>query len=225
MRDALEQAREHVAGLVGVTPREVVFTSGGTEADQCGRVGRDGGAAAARAAPISVADVEHSAVRDASARSGPVEVIPVDATARLDLGLARGAPAVLRRWPARPWCTASGPTTKWARCNRCTRWCGCAGAPACRCMSTRWRPAATCRSTSGRSAPTWSASVPTKSAASRAPAHCWSVGATGCEPFVVGGEQERARRAGLEAVPALVAFGAAAAVLGRRRATGPATTR
>jgi len=34
------------------------------------------------------------------------------------------------------------------------------------------------------------------------------------QPFVVGGEQERARRAGLEAVPALVAFGAAAAVLG-----------
>jgi cysteine desulfurase len=33
-------------------------------------------------------------------------------------------------------------------------------------------------------------------------------------PFIVGGEQERARRAGIEAVPALVAFGAAAAALG-----------
>ena len=33
------------------------------------------------------------------------------------------------------------------------------------------------------------------------------------EPLLVGGEQERGRRAGLEAVPALVAFGAAAAVL------------
>jgi cysteine desulfurase len=42
------------------------------------------------------------------------------------------------------------------------------------------------------------------------------------DPLIVGGEQERARRAGLEALPALVAFGAAAAVLadddqGRRR--------
>jgi len=34
------------------------------------------------------------------------------------------------------------------------------------------------------------------------------------EPFIVGGEQERARRAGLEALPALLAFGAAAATLG-----------
>jgi cysteine desulfurase len=33
------------------------------------------------------------------------------------------------------------------------------------------------------------------------------------EPFLVGGEQERGRRAGLEAIPALVAFGAAAAAL------------
>jgi cysteine desulfurase len=33
------------------------------------------------------------------------------------------------------------------------------------------------------------------------------------EPFIVGGEQERARRGGLEAIPALIAFGAAAQVL------------
>jgi len=34
------------------------------------------------------------------------------------------------------------------------------------------------------------------------------------EPLLVGGEQERARRAGFEALPALVAFGAAAEALG-----------
>jgi len=34
------------------------------------------------------------------------------------------------------------------------------------------------------------------------------------EPLIVGGEQERARRGGLEAIPALVGFGAAAAALG-----------
>ena len=32
VRDALERARDQVAALVGVTPREVVFTSGATEA-------------------------------------------------------------------------------------------------------------------------------------------------------------------------------------------------
>jgi cysteine desulfurase len=34
------------------------------------------------------------------------------------------------------------------------------------------------------------------------------------DPLIVGGEQERARRAGLEALPALIAFGAAAEALG-----------
>ena len=38
-------------------------------------------------------------------------------------------------------------------------------------------------------------------------------------PFVVGGAQERARRAGIENVPAIVGFGAAAAELARRRPT------
>ena len=37
------------------------------------------------------------------------------------------------------------------------------------------------------------------------------------EPLLVGGEQERGRRAGLEALPALLAFGAAARGVGRRR--------
>ena len=39
-------------------------------------------------------------------------------------------------------------------------------------------------------------------------------GLPGASRLLVGGEQERARRGGLEAVPALVAFGAAAAALG-----------
>ena len=37
------------------------------------------------------------------------------------------------------------------------------------------------------------------------------------DPLLVGGEQERGRRAGLEALPALLAFGAAAAALAERR--------
>ena len=47
------------------------------------------------------------------------------------------------------------------------------------------------------------------------------------EPLLVGGEQERGRRAGLEALPALLAFGAAAAALagGALRLGGAATAR
>jgi cysteine desulfurase len=43
------------------------------------------------------------------------------------------------------------------------------------------------------------------------------------EPLLVGGEQERGRRAGLEALPALLAFGAAAAALAGGTMTGEAT--
>jgi cysteine desulfurase len=43
------------------------------------------------------------------------------------------------------------------------------------------------------------------------------------EPLLVGGEQERGRRAGLEALPALLAFGAATAALAGGTMTGEAT--
>ena len=65
-RVALETAREQVAGLAGCRPREVVFTSGATEAINAAvwgalRAGRGDRVAAAR--------VEHSAVLDASSRA------------------------------------------------------------------------------------------------------------------------------------------------------------
>jgi len=82
VRDALEEARQDVATLVGVTAREVVFTSGGTEAINAavwGATRRRAGA------PVLLADVEHSAVREASARSAPVEVVAVDSEARIQV--------------------------------------------------------------------------------------------------------------------------------------------
>ena len=62
MRDALEVARAQVSGLVNVAPRQVVFTSGATEAINAAVWG------ATRAVPggaVLCAAVEHSAVRDA----------------------------------------------------------------------------------------------------------------------------------------------------------------
>lgn len=82
VRAAIEDAREQLALLLGVRPRQVVFTSGGTESANAAVWG------AVRARPGSVvlcAGIEHSAVRDASARLAPVETLPVDGSGRLEL--------------------------------------------------------------------------------------------------------------------------------------------
>ena len=89
VRVALEDARDQVAGLFGVRPRQVVLTSGGTEAVNAAVWGVVASAAQATgpygsAAPVACAAVEHSAVRDASARHGVVVAIAVDRVGRID---------------------------------------------------------------------------------------------------------------------------------------------
>ncbi|HZF58286.1 MAG TPA: cysteine desulfurase family protein, partial [Rubrobacter sp.] len=64
-REAIEGARDSVAALVGASPAEIVFTSGGTEADDLAILGL------ARSAPrekrhVLVSPVEHAAVREAA---------------------------------------------------------------------------------------------------------------------------------------------------------------
>jgi cysteine desulfurase len=80
-RVALETAREQVAAFFRARPREVVFTSSGTEAVNAaitGALARRGGAAVITA-------VEHSSVRDAVARAASeVTVVGVDRTGRFD---------------------------------------------------------------------------------------------------------------------------------------------
>jgi cysteine desulfurase len=56
---ALEQARQQVAALLAAEPAEVVFTSGGTEADALGVIG---GARGARGRHLVVSAIEHPAV-------------------------------------------------------------------------------------------------------------------------------------------------------------------
>jgi cysteine desulfurase len=79
-RRRLDDARDTVAALVGAEPGEVVFTSGGTEADNLavrGVLAATGGRAACSA-------VEHHAVLDTVRATGGT-VLAVDATGRLDL--------------------------------------------------------------------------------------------------------------------------------------------
>lgn len=80
-RAQLEAAREQLASLVGVRPRQVVLTSGATEsiaAATFGALARDG---AGR--HVVAAAVEHSAVRECSARAELTEV-GVDRSGRVD---------------------------------------------------------------------------------------------------------------------------------------------
>jgi cysteine desulfurase len=209
VRDALEEARHQVATLVGATPREVVFTSGATEAINAavwGAIRQHPGA------PVLFADVEHSAVRDASARLAPTEVIAVDGWARIDRdGLEERLDAADLARPALVHC-------QWANHEVGT-------------LQPVHEIVALCRA---RGVPVH---VDAAAACGHVPMDLGELGADlvslsahkigglpgggalvirrggRFEPLIVGGEQERARRAGLEALPALLAFGAAAAAL------------
>src|SRR5215472_8772423 len=77
-RQRLDEARRHVAALVGVIPEEVVFTSGGTEADNLAILGtaRDGHA-------ITTA-VEHPAVLGAVAQCASSTVVSTDGRGVVD---------------------------------------------------------------------------------------------------------------------------------------------
>ena len=85
------------------------------------------------------------------------------------------------------------------------------------CTSTRARPPVTSPSTSPRSAPTSARSPRHKFGGPKGAAALLVRRGLRFPPFVVGGAQERARRGGIENVPAIVGFGAAALDARRRR--------
>jgi cysteine desulfurase len=88
-RAAIETAREQVAALVGGQPGEVVFTSGGTEADNLAVKGAVLASDPGRR-HLVVSAVEHHAVLDAAEwtaldAGASVSVAPVDGLGRIDL--------------------------------------------------------------------------------------------------------------------------------------------
>jgi cysteine desulfurase len=209
VRDALEVARGQVADLVGVAGRQVVFTSGATESINAAVWGAT---RAAPGRPVLCAAVEHSAVRDASARLAPTEEIGVDSAGRLQVEALRERlhsdalprPALVHcQWGNHEVGTLQPVHQVVALCQE-------AG------ITVHVDAAAAC------------GHVPTDLAALDADLVSISAhklgGVPGAgalvvrrgsrfEPLLVGGEQERGRRAGLEALPALLAFGAAAGAL------------
>ncbi len=204
-RVALEDAREQVAALLGARPREVVFTASGTEAVNTavwGAVARADGPA-----HIVTTAVEHSAVLDACRRSGAdLTVVGVDGLGRYDptevLDAVRPATALVTVQLANHEVGTIQPAT--------------AVAAACRergvlvhvdaCMAAGHVPV----DFAALGADLCSVSAHKFGGPKGAGALLVRRGLR-LPPFVVGGAQERARRGGLEDVPAMVGFGAAAA--------------
>ncbi|GHU21014.1 hypothetical protein AGMMS50243_17630 [Betaproteobacteria bacterium] len=86
-RTAVEQARQQVAGVTGVSPASVVFTSGGSEANNLFIKGAAGGLPVGR---IAVSAIEHPSVLEPTRqlqRAGwAVDVLAVDEAGRIAPG-------------------------------------------------------------------------------------------------------------------------------------------
>jgi cysteine desulfurase len=97
-RRVVEESREQIAGALGARPSEVVFTSGGTEADNLAVKGLYWARRAAdgRRRRVLATPIEHHAVLDsvqwlASHEGAEVTWLPVDGAGRLDPGALRAA--------------------------------------------------------------------------------------------------------------------------------------
>ena len=87
-REAVEEAREKVAALVGAEPEEIIFTSSGTEANNLAVKGIAAGSRR-KGRHIVVSAVEHFSVlhaaRSLEKRGYEVTLVPVDAHGMIDL--------------------------------------------------------------------------------------------------------------------------------------------
>jgi cysteine desulfurase len=85
-RKALDEARETVAGCLGARPSEVVFTGGGSEADNLAILGT----LAVRPGPTVCSAVEHHAVLHACDAAGDNRLAAVDGAGVVHLGRLAG---------------------------------------------------------------------------------------------------------------------------------------
>lgn len=209
VRALVEEAREEVAGLFRVRPRQIVFTSGGTEAANAAVWG------AARARPKGVilcAQVEHSAVRDSSERLASVKVLPVDGDGRIDPGAVASAlarhvndpPALVHcQWANHEVGTVQPVVEVVELCRRAGVLVHVDAAAACGHVDL---------DLGALDADLVSVSAHKLGGPPGVGAIVVRRGLR-IEPLIVGGQQERSRRAGMENVPAIAGFGAAAAAL------------
>lgn len=206
-RVAIEDAREQVASLFGARPREVVFTSSGTEAVNhaiWGGVRRAGLGGA-----IVTTAVEHSSVLDACRREpGALTLVGVDRLGRVDpdkiaaaitedtalVSVQLGNHEVGTRQPVEQICSIARARDVLVHVDACT---GAGYVPI---------------DFAALGADLLSISAHKLGGPKGAGALLIRRGLR-IPPLIIGGAQERARRGGLEDVPAIVGFGAAAAEL------------
>jgi cysteine desulfurase len=210
-RSLVEEGRDAVATLLGVRPRQVVFTSGGTEAVNAAVWG----ATRARPGrPVIAADVEHSSVRAASARAGEVWTVGVDGLGRIDLD---DLAAILGRdhadgeSPALVHCQAANHEVGTVQpVGAVVELCRAAGA---------WLHVDACAAVGHLPLDLEALDADLVSVSAHKLGGPPGIGALvvrrglRVDPLLVGGEQERARRAGLENTLGIVGFGAAARAL------------
>lgn len=202
-RVAVETAREQVATLFGARPRSIVFTSGATEAIASACWG-----AAERGAHQVVAAVEHSAVRKSAQANGAVTMVGVDAVGRVDpaelLDAVRSDTALLHiQWGNHEVATIQPVADVVAACRERGVLVHVDAAQA-----NGHVPIAF----DDLDADLMSVSAHKMGGPAGVGALLVRRGLR-LRPLLLGGDQERARRAGLEPVSSIAGFGAAAAVL------------
>ena len=223
-RAAVETAREQVAALVGAAPAEVVFTSGGTEADNLAVKGT------VLARPpegrhLVCSAVEHHAVLDAAAwaeadAGASVDLAPVDGLGRVDpdrlAGLLRpGRTALVAVMAANNEVGTGQPVAAVAEAAHAA-----GAALLCDAVQAAGLPGVDLAGDG----------IDLLALASHKLGGPTGVGAlvvragTSLRPLVHGGGQERGLRSGTLPAAALAGFGAAAAAALAERQTGAATT-
>jgi cysteine desulfurase len=213
-RVTVEQARQQVADLLGARPREVVLTSGATEAIAAACWG-----ASQRGRHQVVPAVEHSAVRQAAARHGEVTVVPVDGRGRVDvvdlLASVRDDTALVHlQWGNHEVGTTQPVAEAVAACRERGVLVHVDAAQAAGRVPVAFR---------ALGADLMSVSAHKLGGPAGVGALFVRQGLR-LPPLLVGGDQERARRAGLENVPGVAGFGAACAALAAPTTATPATT-